>query len=501
MANAILQLKGVSQYFPGIKALDGVDFSLKEGQIHALIGENGAGKSTLVKIMTGIYQPTEGEFLVDGLPVRFSGPMESQAASIAAIHQEAVMFPDLTVSENIWMGHQIRTRFLGLLDHHQMGKRTKELLDQLGVSFDPRTLVRNLSVAERHMVEIAKALSMEARIVIMDEPTSALSLSEVDELFEIIHHLKATGKTIVFISHKFDEIFAVCDSYTVLRDGKLVGTGSIKDVGIPDLVNLMVGRNIDQLFPKDHAEVSDKVLEVQGLGKTGVFKDITFDLRRGEILGFFGLIGSGRSDIMNAIVGIAPADEGHIIIRGKPTRLTSIGDAIRHKIGYVPEDRQNQGAVIRLSIRENITLPQIDKVGRLGWINKKAEQAMTAEFGKRFEIKAASYEQKVLSLSGGNQQKVVLAKWLATEPEILILDEPTKGIDIATKWAVYQYIVKMAQQGMAIILVSSELPEILGLTDRVLVMHEGRLSAHFDRKSANSESIMHAAVATGGVQR
>ncbi len=494
MAKTILELKGVSQYFPGIKALDKVDFRLEEGQIHALIGENGAGKSTLVKILTGIYRPTAGEFLLDGKAVNFHGPTDSQHAGIAAIHQEAVMFPDLSVTENIWMAHQLRTKFGGLLDHRAMKKKTQELLDQLGMKVEARTLVRDLSVAERHMVEIAKALSMEARIVIMDEPTSALSLREVEELFEIIQQLKAAGKTIIFISHKFEEVFGIADTYTVLRDGKFIGSGALAATDTASLVKMMVGRSIDQLYPKEHVDKGAVVLEVQQLGKVGFFKDISFTLHQGEILGFFGLVGSGRSDIMNAIVGIAPADTGQLLIHNKVTHLKSIRDAIRHKIGYVPEDRQNQGAVIKMSIRENITLPQIEKVGRFRVINRQKEHAMTAEYGKKFEIRAASYEQKVLSLSGGNQQKVVLAKWLATQPEILILDEPTKGIDIATKWAVYQYILRMAKQGMAIILVSSELPEVLGLSDRVMVMHEGRLAGGFSRDQADSETIMRAAI-------
>lgn len=493
MSQTILELCGVSQYFPGIKALDQVDFRLEEGQVHALIGENGAGKSTLVKLLTGIYRPTAGHLALDRRPVLFHGPTDSQAAGIAAIHQEAVMFPDLSVTENIWMGHQLRTRW-GFLAHAAMKKKTRELLTQLGMGFGPQTLVRDLSVAERHMVEIAKALSMEARIVIMDEPTSALSLGEVEELFEIVRQLKAAGKTILFISHKFDELSAVADSYTVLRDGKVVGTGRMAETDVGSLVRLMVGRSIDHLYPKDHGAPGGVVLDVRNLGKTGVFKGVSFQLRRGEILGFFGLIGSGRSDIMNALTGIAPPDEGEIRIDGAPVKIRSIQDAIRHRIGYVPEDRQNQGAVLRMTIRENVTLPQIGRLSRAGWIDRKKEALVTAESSRQFEIRAASSEQKVLNLSGGNQQKVVLAKWMSTGPEILILDEPTKGIDIATKWAVYRHINAMAGQGMAILLVSSELPEVVGLADRVLVMHEGRLGGEFSRADARSEAIMHAAV-------
>jgi len=494
MAQVLLELKGVSQYFPGIKALDQVDFQLQQGQIHALIGENGAGKSTLVKILTGIYRPTAGEFLLEGKPVHFQGPTDSQRAGIAAIHQEAVMFPDLSVTENIWMAHQVRTRVGGLLAHRTMKNRTQALLDQLGMKLDQGTLVRDLSVAERHLVEIAKALSMDARVVIMDEPTSALSLREVEELFEIIHQLKAAGKTIIFISHKFDEIFGIADAYTVLRDGKFIGSGNLADTNAGDLVKMMVGRSVNQRYPKAAVEKGAIALEARSLGKAGCFKDISFQLHKGEVLAFFGLVGSGRSDVMNAIVGIAPSDEGEITVGGKPVEFRSIRSAIRHRIGYVPEDRQNQGAVIKMSIRENITLPQIETLGRLGIIDRKGEHALTADFGQRFEVKAASWEQKVMNLSGGNQQKVVLAKWLATDPEILILDEPTKGIDIATKWAVYQYIARMAEQGMAIILVSSELPEVLGLADRILVMHEGRIAGSFARDEADSETIMHVAV-------
>jgi rhamnose transport system ATP-binding protein len=498
MAQPILELRGVSQYFPGIKALDKVNFQLEAGQIHALIGENGAGKSTLVKILTGIYQPTEGEFLLDGNAVKFSDPTASQQAGIAAIHQEVVMFPDLSVTENIWMAHQHRTRLGGFLAHRTMRKRTQALLDQLGLKIDPRTPVRDLSVAERHLVEIAKALSMEARIVIMDEPTSALSLNEVKELFEIVHQLKAAGKTILFISHKFDEIFTIADSYTVLRDGKYIGSGVLAETNTADLVKMMVGRSIDQLFPKEEVVLGETILEAKKLGLAGYFKDVSFTLHRGEVLGFFGLVGSGRSDLMNAVVGINPPDEGEVRMNGKAVKLRSIRDAIAHKIGYVPEDRQNQGAVIKMSIRENITLPQIDRLGSAGIIDSARERTLSDDFGQRFEVRAASFEQKVMNLSGGNQQKVVLAKWLATEPEILILDEPTKGIDIATKWAVYQYIAKMARQGMAIILVSSELPEILGLSDRILVMHEGRLSGSYRRGEADSETIMHAAIGNQG---
>jgi len=494
MAKILLELRGVSQYFPGIKALDKVDFRLEEGQIHALIGENGAGKSTLVKILTGIYRPTDGEFLLDGQLVQFHGPTDSQNAGIAAIHQEAVMFPELSVTENIWMAHQARTKVTGLLDHRTMKKRTKGILDQLGLKIDPRTLVRDLSVAERHMVEIAKALSMDARVVIMDEPTSALSLREVQELFEIIHQLKAAGKTIIFISHKFDEIFGIADSYTVLRDGKFIGSGVLADTDTANLVKMMVGRSVNQRYPKAVVPLGEVMLEVKKLGRTGYFKDVDFQLHRGEVLAFFGLVGSGRSDIMNAIVGILPPDHGEVWVRGKRVAFRSIRSAIRHKIGYVPEDRQNQGAVIKMSIRENITLPQIEKLGTLGVIDSRREATMTGDYGKQFEVRAATYEQKVMNLSGGNQQKVVLAKWLATEPEILILDEPTKGIDIATKWAVYQYIAQMAEKGMAIILVSSELPEVLGLADRVVVMHEGRVAGSYLRSEVDSEIIIHAAI-------
>ena len=495
MTQPILELRGVSQYFPGIRALEHVDVSLEPGKVHALIGENGAGKSTLVKILTGIYQPTAGQILLDGRSVVFPSPLASQAAGIAAIHQEAVMFPDLSVAENVWSGHLARRA--GLLDWKAMRRRTQELIDRLGLNLSPRALVRDLSVAQRHMVEIAKALSADARIVIMDEPTSALSLREVRELFRIVRQLRGEGRTVLFISHRFEEIFEIADAFTVLRDGQLVATGPLEGVDTATLVKHMVGRSIDQLFPKTAVPLGAEMLAVRHLSRRGVFRDVSFSVRRGEIVGLFGLIGAGRSEVMNALTGIDRADSGETLIQGKPASIRSIRDAMRHKIAYVPEDRHNQGALVKMLIRDNISLPQIDKF--LGWlgIDKKKEAALTSEFGQRVEIKAASYEQKVASLSGGNQQKVVLAKWLATEPEILILDEPTKGIDIATKSAVYRYIFELAGRGMAIVLVSSELPEVLGLSDRVLVMHEGRVAGEFARADADSETIMRAATGAG----
>jgi rhamnose transport system ATP-binding protein len=495
MAQPILELRGVSQYFPGIRALEHVDFSLEPGKVHALIGENGAGKSTLVKILTGIYQPSAGQIVLEGRPVVFASPVASQAAGIAAIHQEAVMFPDLSVAENVWSGHLVRRA--GMLDWKAMRRRTQDLIDRLGLNLSPQSLVRDLSVAQRHMVEIAKALSADARIVIMDEPTSALSSREVGELFRIVRQLRTEGRTVLFISHRFEEIFEIADAYTVLRDGQLVATGTLDSTDTATLVRHMVGRSIDQLFPKVPIPFGAEMLAVRGFSRRGVFRDVSFSVRRGEIVGLFGLIGAGRSEVMNALTGIDRPDAGQTLIQGRPASIRSIRDAMRHKIAYVPEDRHNQGALVKMLIRDNISLPQIDKF--LGWlgIDKNKEAALTSEYGQRVEIKAASYDQKVSSLSGGNQQKVVLAKWLATEPEILILDEPTKGIDIATKSAVYRYIIELAGRGMAIVLVSSELTEILGLSDRVLVMHEGRVAGEFSRAQATSETIMHAATGAG----
>ena len=494
MNETILELKGIAKYFPGIKALDNVDFTIRTGEVHALIGENGAGKSTLVKIMTGIYQPTKGEIRMSGQPVTFRTSHDAQAAGVVAIHQEASMFSELSVTENIFMGHHSRKAgFPGPLDWKKMRAHTKELLDRLELDINPDTLIKNLGTAQRHMVEIAKALSVDARVVIMDEPTSALSLREVEELYKIIRQLKEQGKAIVFISHKFDEIFEICDQFTVFRDGQYIGEGAVADSSIDDIVKMMVGRSLDQMFPKKEAEIGEAVMEVDNLSLSGFFKDVSFDLHKGEILGFFGLVGAGRSEVMRTIFGIDKKTAGAIRLNGKELNISSPRIAMKEGIAFVPEDRQQQGAILEMSLTHNITLPQIDEISRFSVISSRKESDITEEFGNKMEIKAASWKVNADTLSGGNQQKVVLAKWLATDPKILILDEPTKGIDVATKAAVHEFVSEMAGRGLAVILVSSEMPEVLGMADRIVVMHEGRVTRTFQRDEADSDSILLAA--------
>jgi len=499
-AKAILELKNISMYFPGIKALDGVDFAIRPGEVHALIGENGAGKSTLVKIMTGVYKQTAGQVLLNGKEKNFKSALDAQAAGITAIHQEASMFPELSVTENIFMGHHIKkgTSGKGPVDWKTMKQRTKELLDDMELDISPDALVKSLGVAQRHMVEIAKALSIDAQIVIMDEPTSALTLREVEDLYKIIRRLRDEGKAVIFISHKFEEIFDICDTYTVFRDGQLVGDGTVSEATISSIINLMVGRSLDQLFPKEEAEIGDIVLEVENLSRIGYFKDISFNLHKGEILGFFGLIGAGRTEVMRVLFGIDRATGGKVHLKGKPVTFTRPKDAMKAGIAYIPEDRHEQGTILDMSIADNITLPKVDDLSHFGILDKKAERSLAEDFANKIEIKSAGLSVNTSTLSGGNQQKVVLAKWLSTQPEILILDEPTKGIDVGTKARVHKIVSDMASEGKAIILVSSELPEVLGMSDRIVVMHEGFVTSIIDRKDADPDKVMLAAIAKPG---
>jgi rhamnose transport system ATP-binding protein len=498
VADYILECRKVSRYFPGIKALDEVDFKVRPGEVHALVGENGAGKSTLVKILTGIYRPDAGEVLLDGRRVDFRTPVAAQAAGIAAIHQEATMFADLSVTENIYMGHHTRMKRIPLLSWGAMRRRTRALLAELELDIDPDVPVRSLSVAQRHMVEIVKALSQDARIVIMDEPTSALSLHEVEELYAIIRRLRDTGKSVVFISHKFEDIYEIADRFTVLRDGRFVGDGVVAETKVDEIIRLMIGRSLTQMFPKADVLPGEVILSVQGLSRTGVFKDVSFEVHRGEIVGFFGLVGAGRSEVMRAVFGIEAADAGTILVEGSETRAMRPGQAIARGIAYVPEDRQLQGTILAMNIRENATLPIVDQLAHGPFLDRERETAVTEEYGRRIEIKAAGWEQAVNSLSGGNQQKVVLAKWLATRPRILILDEPTKGIDVATKARVHEFMSLLAREGLGIVMISSEMPEILGMSDAVVVMHEGRVTARFRRDEADQEKLIKAAMGRGG---
>jgi len=496
----MLSLSGISKRFPGVRALHKVGLELRAGEVTALIGENGAGKSTLVKILTGILQPDEGEIHVDGKRITCAGPRDAWAAGISAIHQEAVMFDELSVAENIFMGH-MPLAASGRVNWYDMKVRTRHMLKRLDADFDAGALLKTLSVAQKHLVEIARALSHDARIIIMDEPTSALSAREIADLFLIIEQLKKHDCAILFISHKFDEIFRVADRWSCLRDGEQVGAGAMADVSQADLVRLMVGRAIDSVYPKRDARPGQVVLEAEDLSNATEFDGVSFTLRAGQIIGFYGLVGAGRSEAMQGLFGLSPLTRGAIRIDGKAADIHSPDDAIRAGLAYVPEDRQAQGAVLPFGVRANITLASLGAHARHGFISYARELATTRRFGARLSVKAANWEQELATLSGGNQQKVVIGKWLASKPRILILDEPTKGIDIGSKAAVHEFMGELAGEGLAILLVSSELPEVMGMADDIIVMHEGRIVKRFASGEATAEMIVAAAIAEqdGGV--
>jgi rhamnose transport system ATP-binding protein len=492
VSEPILTLSGVSKSFPGVRALHDVSLSLRPGRVTALIGENGAGKSTIVKILTGIYRPDAGEIRVGGEAKHFSSPRDSWAAGIAAIHQETVMFDELSVAENIFMGH-MPVGGSKLVDWAEMRRRSAELLERIDAAIPPDFKLKRLSVAQKHLVEIARALSHEAQVVIMDEPTAALSANEIDDLFRIVDQLKAEGRAIVFISHKFDEIFRIADDFVCLRDGEKVGEGPIASVTEPELVRMMVGRPVDQVFPKREVAIGATVLKLDGLSNPTEYADISFELRKGEILGLYGLVGAGRTEAMQGLFGITPVTRGSVSLEGRRLSIASPADAIAAGISYVPEDRQDQGAILSLGIRENVTIANLARHVRGLFLSRPSELDETRRLGRRLAVKAASWEQRLGELSGGNQQKVVIAKWLATKPKVIVLDEPTKGIDVGSKAAVHDFIGELAEDGLAVILISSELPEVMGLADRIIVMKEGRMVAEFRRGAWSAEAIVGAA--------
>ena len=488
----VLRLSGISKSFPGVKALSQVQLGLFAGKVTALIGENGAGKSTIVKILTGIYQPDAGEILVDGQPMTFATADQAAAAGITAIHQETVLFDDLTVTENIWLGHAPKGRF-GLIDWAKARQAACDLLTSIHAKLDPDAKLRDLGIASKHLVAIARALSIDARVVIMDEPTAALSHQEIHELYALIETLKAQGKAILFISHKFDEIFRIADHYTVFRDGQFVNAGEISNVTQNDLVQMMVGRSVDQVFPQRSPNIGAPVLTVADYSHPTEFDDINFTLHRGEILGFYGLVGAGRSEVMQALFGITKPSKGICKIDGQDRVIRTTADAIAQGIVYVPEDRGRQGAIKGLPIFQNVTLPSLPQTSRAGFIRLAEEFALAREYTQRLDLRAASLDQDVGLLSGGNQQKVVIAKWLATKPQVIILDEPTKGIDIGSKAAVHAFMAELAAQGLAVIMVSSEIPEVLGMSDRVIVMREGRIVDQFTGDALTPQALVRAA--------
>ena len=494
---AVVELRDASKSYGAVQALRDSNIALRSGEVRALMGENGAGKSTLVKVLGGVVRRDAGEMLVDGEPVDFHSPHGARDAGIAVIYQEPTLFPDLSIAENVVMGYHPLGK-LRRIDRGQMHDRVQGLLDRLGVRLDPERPVRGLSIADQQIVEIAKALSFEARVLIMDEPTAALSGPEVERLFAVVRTLREEGAAVLFISHRLDEVFTICDTVTVMRDGAVVHDARIADMTPDEMVKRMVGRELCALFPKQDAEVGDTVLSVHRLTREGVFFDVSFEVRAGEIVALAGLVGAGRSEVARAIFGIDKPDAGHVEVAGRRLPPGRPLTAMRAGIGFVPEDRRQQGLVMDLSVARNATMTRTGALSRLGLISGAAEERLAGEWAKRLQLKFHRMSDPAGFLSGGNQQKVVLAKWLATEPKLLILDEPTRGIDVGTKSEVHRLMSELASHGLAVLMISSELPEVLGMADRVLVMHEGRLTAELSREEADEESVIRAA--TGQVR-
>ena len=490
----ILEMKGITKRFPGVLAMDHVDLTVYPGQVLALVGENGAGKSTLMKVLSGVLQMDEGEILMEGKSVKIENPLASQLMGISIIYQELSVLDNMNIAENIFLGREKRSGRV-FVDKKTMHAEARRLLDEVGLDVDTYTMAGELSTAQKQMIEVAKALSFNSKIIIMDEPTSSLTETETDILFGIIRKLREKGVAIVFISHKLAEIFAITDEVAILRDG--VSAGRMVTAGCTenDIIKAMVGRDVDDLYPKQTAAIGNVVLEVKNLSTKDFLKDINFQLRAGEILGFAGLVGAGRSEVMRAVFGIDPKETGEIYIKGKKVEIKTPKDAMLQGMGFVPEDRKLQGLVLGMSVGKNTTLAALKSVAnKAGFINHKQEKDMADKFVRALEVKTPSNDQLVKNLSGGNQQKVVIAKWLANNPDILILDEPTRGIDVGAKKEIHQLMSDLANQGVAIIMISSELPEVLGMSDRVVVMHEGRIKGELDRAEADQVSIMKMAV-------
>ena len=492
MTQPVLEIRGVSKRFDNTQALDDVSLSLFPGEIHALLGENGAGKSTLIKIMTGIYRPDAGEMLLDGQPITVRNSVDAQAHGIAAIHQEPMIFPDLNVAENIFISHRDQG---AILNWGKLFRNAEAILEQLDIHLDVRSQARGLTLAAQQAVEIAKAISLNVRVLIMDEPTASLSAHEVDQLFALARSLRSQGVAILFISHRMEEVFSIADRVTVLRDGIWISTRARADVTPEGVIRDMVGREMADFFAKTSIPQDERLLEVRGLGRQNTFADVSFAIHRGEVLGFAGLVGSRRTDVGLALFGIAPADAGEIRWQGEAVQVRSPEQATRLGIAYVTEDRRQLGLTMPMSIATNISLPMLrEYLNRLGLVRRKAEDATAERFRQRLSIRTPSVQLEVGKLSGGNQQKVMLSKWLNARPQLLILDEPTRGIDVGAKAEVHHMINDLASQGLAILLISSDLPEVLAMSDRILVMREGRQMGIFDRTEASQETILRAAM-------
>ncbi|HDD0151754.1 TPA: sugar ABC transporter ATP-binding protein [Escherichia coli] len=492
MSETFLQMKHITKRFPGVLALNDVQFTLRRGEVHALLGENGAGKSTLMKILSGVYQPDEGEIIFEDKPVSFSDPLSAQNVGITIIHQEFNLFPELTVEENIFIGREFCKKNRWRLDEKQQRQATIEILQKLNLAIKPDTLVADLTVAQQQMVEIAKAISVNARILIMDEPTAALTETEIESLFRVTRLLKEQGTGIVYISHRLEELALIADRATVMRDGQYISTVDYECVKISDLIAMMVGRDLGNIYPRREAlQQRIPVLEVNGLTRKGVLNDINFTLYRGEILGFAGLMGAGRTELARAIFGADSIDSGTLKLNGKETVIKDISDAIQQGISYLTEDRKKEGLALNLSVERNIMLGNYPEYSdRFGNIDSRRCQQTSEEQVKALRIKTPNLEQAALNLSGGNQQKIIIARWVCKDTDILIFDEPTRGIDVGAKLEIYELMNRLVAKGKSIIMISSELPEVLGMCDRILVMRSGRITGEFSAKEATQEKIM-----------
>lgn len=488
----ILELNHISKTFPGVIALDDVHFDLRKGEVHVLLGENGAGKSTLVKILSGAYQKTSGTILLDQQEIHIKNPKHAQQLGISIIYQELNLVSHLSAGENIFLGREPANRW-GVVDFKKLFADAQKILDDLGVAIDARSLVRDLGVAKQQMVEVAKALSLDARIVIMDEPTSALTEQEIEELFKTIHHLKQNGVAIIYISHRLDEIFQIGDRVTILRDGKWIGTQSIKKVDKPGLIRMMVNRELKDQFPRQKVQRGDEVLRIENLANDRL-KQINLSLFAGEVLGIAGLLGSGRTELARTIFGMDKIDTGKIYTKGQELKFGSPRRSINSGIGYLTEDRKSQGLILNLSVKENVSLPSLDRFSKFGVMKSRLEKDTVENYIDELRIKTPGINQKVMFLSGGNQQKVVMSKWLCSNVDILIFDEPTRGIDVGSKVEIYQLMNRLTAEGVGILMISSELPEILGMSDRILVMHEGRITGEFLTEEATQEKILKCAL-------
>ncbi len=489
----VLELKGITKIFPGVRALDGVHFQLKKGEIHALMGENGAGKSTFIKVITGVHKAEEGEMFLNGQKVDFKGPKDAQEAGIAAIYQHVTAYPHLTVAENIFMGHEKKKN--GIIQWKEMNAAANELLGRLHADFKATAIMGSLSVAQQQMVEISKALSANARIIIMDEPTASLTKKESEELYRITEELRDNGASIIFISHRFEDMYRLASRVTVFRDSRYIGTYNVDEISNADLITAMVGREITDMFPKPDVKIGREVLRVENLCREGYFKDVSFNLHAGEIVGLTGLVGARRTEVIQTIYGVEKLSSGKIFLEGKEIKIKSPRDAIKNGIGLLTEDRADLGLILDWGIGRNITLTEIEKYGNKFFTNDKAERAAAKTLAEEVDTKAVTLDDKVSTLSGGNQQKVVVAKVLASDLKVLIMDEPTKGVDVGAKAEIYDIMGQLAQKGYAILMISSEMPEILGMCDRILVMCEGKLTGELGREEATQEVILQFAMA------